>query len=175
MFKTLRRILGIGSADLIGGQSTLDVTARRLTAMAGRGQFAPASRLDAATIEGVQPDGSVWEFWRTDRATGEKWYRRVSETIAPDVHAFAPVDDAGDDAVDDDDDDELDPLSHSDEFEPVYETDPETGERVYNAGLILRNAKARNRARERANRLLFRCDEPAANSDDDGDGQGSYQ
>jgi hypothetical protein len=167
MFARLRKILGIESADVAG---------QRLTAVRqGPGRYLPESQVPENGIDGVADDGQCFRFWRTDLRTGERWFERISDTSgAPDVHAFAPADDAGDDAADDDGD-ELDPLSASDEFEPVYETDPETGERVYNAGLILRNAKARNRARERANRLLFRCDEPATDSDDDGDSQGAYQ
>lgn len=44
-------------------------------------RYMPASRLTREQLDGVGHDGSVWQPWRIERATGEQWYQRISQDM----------------------------------------------------------------------------------------------
>lgn len=74
MFSALKKIFGIpavvtaASQSQPSSQSKTDASAN----------FLPQSQVPENGIEGVAVDGSTWQEWRTDRNTGEQWYRRTS-------------------------------------------------------------------------------------------------
>ena len=145
MFNTFKRIFGIPAAPVAAG---------RVKSMASRpGMFLPESKIPPGGIEAVADDGSCWEPWLVDPATGEQWYRRLSsvEPIADSpVHGIAS--DEGDDSADD--------------WDGSYATgQDDEGNPTYNVELIHRNIKARNLARQLASRSEILGDE----GDDDGD------
>lgn len=96
-------------------------------------EFLPERLVPEHGIEGVAADGSCWLPWREESSTGEKWYRRVSYLPGEgqqDIEAYH------------------DPLSHDDD-----------GQKIYDAHLILRNARSRNAARQLSARDLIFVEE----------------
>ena len=113
-------------------------------------EYLPERLLPLHGAEAVAPDGSVWMRWREESSTREQWYRRVS---------YLPGTMRGIEAY------RHDPLSADDSFDSLDEFDDETGEKIYDPYLILRNARNRIAARQLAGRNLI-LDDIGGDDDD---------
>lgn len=150
MLRKLKEILGVGDRymdsssppqKLIGidEMPTARAAYRRRDPDPRTAEFLPERLVPEHGIEGVAEDGSCWMPWREETLSGERWYRRVSEVPrdgSPGIVAYH------------------DPLSPDDIYDSG-EFDPETGGKVYDPELLLRNAKNRIAARQLQGRGLI--------------------
>ena len=161
MMKKLKEIFGVGERymdsssppqKLIGIDEMPNTAAsRRRDPDPRTAEYLPERLVPANGIEAVAGDGSCWMPWRTETRTGEKWFRRVSWAPGEepqDIHAYH------------------DALSPDDRFDSGDEFDSETGQKIYDPYLILRNARNRIAARQLAGRSLI-LDDIGEGDDDD--------